>query len=403
MRLSGKRENSGQTIVFALVLIVVMAILTPTLVNLLREEVRWSVKHKRSVGAFHLAEAAADRGLWKLSESSTVWESVSDGTLPNDYKGGTEFTDVEGGTYKITISTTSDEKERKIVGVGRESSTNEMRSIEVIVAIFMIETAIFSPTLVLNGNADVHWGPIESTGDLTATGDLFPRKYAVGQIVNRTPDGVGDPDTDGIEYWAHFPVPDPPDIDFDHYYDNADEYYGPDVGHPNFMGGVPFNFNGHAQDNPAGADRIYYIEGDCTLKNTFLKGSVIIEGDCTLNGNGKGQYVTDVPEDAWEEYAKIDTAAVGEYPGDGGFQTCNATYDYADDNYKITVMGFVYIGGDWNGSGGQDFNGSVQCMGNMAGLTGNVGVWYNEDVAEQVEVSEQDFSQVSWREIKPVW
>jgi hypothetical protein len=399
-----KYSDKGQTVMFAMVIIVVVAIFTPALLNLLRNEVRWSVKHKRDVTAFHLAEAAVDRGIWKLQESSDSWDEVEDGTFDTNYKGNKVFTDVEGGEYKIIVSTTADENQRKIIGIGRDTSTNELRSIEVIVEHVVIDAAVYAPTLVVSGSAEVHWGPIQSIGDMTVGGDLFPRKYAVGEIHGRTPDGVGDPDTDDTEYWAHYPVPTPPGINFQYYFDNADEYYGPEA-HPNKIGGVPADFNNHAQDAHGGADRIYYVDGNLSsLRNTYLKGALIVTGTLELQGGGKGGYTTnDVPLDAWEEYAAMDTPAAGDYYADTGDGVNSSTFTFDGATIKISVEGFVYIGGDWTGTGNQDFHGCVQCMGSMAGLTGNVRIFYNEQIAKEVEITDPNITQISWREIKPAW
>ncbi len=380
------KNERGQTLVFALVIVLIITIFTTTLVSLLRQETKWAVKHGRSTSAFHLAEAATDRGLWKLREGKGVWESVADGTLDIDYKGQKEFTDVEGGRYKITISTTSNEDHRKIVGVGRDSSTNETRSIEVIVAVASITSAVHSPTISIGGNAQVHWGPIESIGSITAGGDLYPRKYARGDIIGRTP-----PDTDNVEYWAYYSVPDSPEIDFQYYIDHADESY---AGFKEFKNIVVSHSD---------ADKIYYVDGNAQLKNSYLKGTLIVTGNLNLSGGGKGAYTANVPENAWEEYAKIDDATSGQYYADVGFQYSTNTFTFDGSTIKISFEGFIYIGGDWTGTGNQDFNGCVICKGSMAGLTGNVNIFYNDDIAAQVETKVTDFTQESWKEIKQDW
>ena len=396
-------SRKGQTLVFAMIIILVLLVYLPNLINLLRQENKMTVKHQHSTTAFHLAEAATDRGLWKLRESKDVWDSFAEGTVTG-YNNDVTYEDIEGGTYKIAISTTSEETERKIIGRGRDSSTNEKRVIELIVEHVAVEAAVFAPTLVLGGNTEVHWGPIQATGDMTARNEKYPRKYAVGQIINRTPDVDGDPDTDGLEYWAHYSVPAPPGLNRQYYLEHADEYYGPVCDEwPVPTGGVPADFTNHAEDTHAGDDRIYFVDGDLdSLRNTYLKGSLIVTGNLRLRGGGRGMYDADIPENALDEYAACDGYPdPDDMPGHPGPPTVN-TYTFGATN-KVIFEGFIYIGGDWWGTGNGNFNGCVQCIGSTAGLTGDVMIYYNEDVAKQVETTELNIKQVSWKELGPSW
>ncbi|MFC2061799.1 hypothetical protein ACFLUV_04735 [Elusimicrobiota bacterium] len=398
------KNNSGQSLAFALIILTVLLTFIPSLVNMLKWETQLSLDHKSGTIAFHLAEAAIERGLWKLRTSRDEWDSVEEGTLSSDYTGGKEFTDIEGGTYKIIITTTTEENERKIVGLGRDSATEDLKAIEVIVEFVGNESALFSPTLVMSGAVAVHWGPIMATGNLTCTGDSFPRKYAVGDIIGRTP-----PDTDDTEYWAHFPVPDPPPTNTQLYLENADFYYGAACDEqPAPDGGVPINLKDLATPIVAHGDpdMIYYIAGDAELKNNYLKGTLIVMGDLTMGGGSKGEYWADIPEDALDEYAACtnpsDPPDMYGHPGPPAV-TQQQFKSGGGCPGKVSFEGFVYIKEDWKGNGGGLVNGCVQCMGDMASLGGNVDIFYNDTVASQVETTELNMQRTSWKQIKAQW
>jgi hypothetical protein len=403
------KKNPGSTLGLVLMVIVVMVMFSTTLVNLLRDENHMGLQHRRSTRAFHLAEAAVDKAVWKLRESRDVWDSVADGSIDSDYTGGKVFSDIEGGTYKITISTTDDEDERMIIGVGRDETNNEMRAIEIIMECISIESAIFAPSLDCQGGVIVHWGGMESEGDMILNGGAanryYPRKYAVGMIDPRDTD-PGGLNTDSVEYWAYYPVPARQGIAFEVYRSSANDYGEYYSGNKEFKGNKGYDF-----DHDTDPDVMYFVEGDCTLNSCYMKGTLIIMGDLTLSGNGKETFDAVVPADAWKEYQKgtekepspqPDTVDTDEYPGDLGLQNSGDGTDTCEVT-KVSFEGFVYVGGDMNGSGGQNFVGCVHVEGSMAALTGNVSVYYNEDAAALVETTEYRISRSSWREIIPSW
>ncbi|MFH1352493.1 MAG: hypothetical protein ABIH68_02840 [bacterium] len=390
-------SRKGQTLVFAMIIILVLLVYLPTLIRLLRQETKMTVKHARSTTAFHLAEAAADRGLWKLRESKDVWDSFATESVTG-YNNDVTYDDIEGGTYKIAISTTSEDTERKIIGRGRDSSTNEVRVIELIVKNVAVEAAISAPTINMGGSIEVHWGPIKSIGNITADPqDCFPRKYAGGDIIGRTP-----PDTDDTEYWAYdSSVKSPSGINFPYYIARATTtgtYWAGDhdIKTPNAI-----------EDTHGDEPTVYYIVGNCELKSSYLVGTLIVRGNLYLNGSGKGTYYADIPENAEDEYQKDIVVpplqSAKDYWTNNFASPANSDYpQYEFTPAKVAVEGFIYVGGTISANGSPVINGCIQAIGAAGGM-GGTSIYYNEDIALQVETTELNIKQVSWRELGPSW
>lgn len=67
--MSRPKDSRGFVLVGVIVLSLCLLILTGALVQWVQQESKISVKHQKSTLSFHLAEAAIDRGRWKLQES----------------------------------------------------------------------------------------------------------------------------------------------------------------------------------------------------------------------------------------------------------------------------------------------------------------------------------------------
>ncbi len=423
-------NQRGQTLAFALIAVLIITIFTTTLVSLLRQETKWAVKHVRSTTAFHLAEAAVDRGLWKLREGGGVWDSVADGTLDSDYKGQKEFTDVEveGGKYKITISTMPDPHYRKIVGIGRDSSIEEVRAIEIIVYIETVQSPIQAAVIGAGGNAMVFWGPYMSRGALQLNGSntnqLYPRKFARGAITASggsypTRDDDGSPSTDDLEWWSynHDPgVPDLPELDFDEYKDKA------------IADGHYYTTNQNWSNRVDTDEKTYYFENNFRLTGqSYIKGDIICMADFRITGQGALPRTITPHDNAWEEYQKNcpiredatddgvyddttdaygDTSAMYEYPGDGGHHISTPVVIGNGDSLgggkdnEVTVEGFIYVKGTFDAGGGTCIYGAIM-VDDSGDMSGGFEVYYKSDIL--LETTGGDFKQASWKEIKQDW
>ena len=66
------KNRKAQVLLGVIVLLVVLAILIPTMVKYVQHEAKWSVKQGQNTNAFQLAEAAVDRGYQKIAESTAT-------------------------------------------------------------------------------------------------------------------------------------------------------------------------------------------------------------------------------------------------------------------------------------------------------------------------------------------
>ena len=206
-------DSRGVAMVAVILLAVAMTILVSMFVFWIGEESKSSVKGVKSTKAFHLAEAALDRGRWKLQASNTFWTQTGEGTAITHYNFDKEFTDIEGGSYAIRITSHPTTSNRRLIeGVGRDNSTNEVRWIKGLFERQTLDAAIWSggDVEVDGASSEVHWGPIKAQEkiDLSATTAAFgfPRKYAREQISNLDEDPAS-PNTDNLHYWAYYDVP----------------------------------------------------------------------------------------------------------------------------------------------------------------------------------------------------
>lgn len=222
----GPKGRRGQILVGVILLLVVLLITVPALVRWIQEDARVSVKDRKTTSAFNLAETAVDRGYWKAKSSTGTITSVFAGTPLTGYNFDTTYTDVAGGTYRISITSTSNpSKSITIIGEGRDASTNEVRSIT---AVFQNRT-IYSPLLSqgninYNRGVGIFWGPMMSQGTITLDNTTakwyFPRKFARASVVGtagnpRDTTWPLPPNTDNTEWWANYPyVPELPILDF---------------------------------------------------------------------------------------------------------------------------------------------------------------------------------------------
>src|SRR5579859_1920263 len=98
------RQQKGQVLVAAILLLMVITILIPVMVGYVQNESKWSVKEKENTTAFHLAEGSIDKAYQYVTSSTTTWKSIQNGNIQTGYAFDTAYTDMSGGSYTISIS-----------------------------------------------------------------------------------------------------------------------------------------------------------------------------------------------------------------------------------------------------------------------------------------------------------
>ena len=213
------KKRNGFLLVGVLLIFVFMLIIVPVMVRWVQDDTKISVKDQKSTLAFNLAEAAVDRGYWKVKSSTGIYASVTLGNIITGYHFDSVYTDVPGGSYRVNISSGPDMDQVTILGEGRDSDSKEKRTIKAVFTNTSVPGAILSAGQ-LNANdidSTIHWGPIMAKGDIVlATGyPNYPRKLSMQTVKPRDPTGdTNPPNTDSLEWWSNYNVPDLPIFDF---------------------------------------------------------------------------------------------------------------------------------------------------------------------------------------------
>ena len=395
------KQEKGFILIMVLLIATVFVIFIPILTLLIKQEGRMTVKQTRSSRAFHLAEAGADRGLWKLKESLAIWDDAADGPIEG-YNFDQEYTDIPGGVYKIQISSTSNSAQRMVTSIGKDNSGNEIRCVEVVLERASVTSVITAPSISFGGSCEVQWGPIASLGTMAvaAANTYFPKKMARGNITGIDPTGDNqlpndDVDVDGDWSWkSYYDVPDPPEIDLEWYLNEATTSGVYVIG--NTPNSAPWKNT--TKNHLTDPDLVYYVTGNCELKNDYLKGSLIVLGNLNLSGNGSGAYSATLPGNVAEQYKIYDKLfPAGSWKGKPGPPTVT-TYAVT----KIAFEGFIYIGGNFTSSGTPAVNGALICKGSTAGV-GNLTIYFNDSVALSAKTATTAMDTVSWSEKPAHW
>ncbi|MFH1725283.1 MAG: PilX N-terminal domain-containing pilus assembly protein [Elusimicrobiota bacterium] len=438
----------------ALLMLLVLAILTPALVFLLKNESRMAARKRESTVAFYAAEAGVERALWMLRTSTSTFDEILGGSVPSGYLRDATYADINAGTYVVLLSSTGVSKEIRVESTGRDDSARELRTIEVLLKKDIVPAVIFAATVRIKRSAQVFWGPIMATTSVdvqNSADQLYPRKMSRGRITagDNYPDRDTDPsapNTDRREWWSYdsYPVPDAPAIDLDYYRTQAQIS-------PNYYTNGDMRWN-KEKDN---TEMIRFVEGNCQLEGDmhmrgwlFCTGDVTIDGKCYEKDDGQyGDYTVaaeDIPQKAHLEYRKntpsqgmncrgydVDCDAGGpeatndgdyadgddadgnsgccyQFPGDNGRDG-----EYADFRFKygaagcdsscqggpnaaVCFKGLVYAGRDCHIDTSAVIHGVVVCQGDFE-ADHDANVFYDESL--DIKMSVTSFNQTSWREL----
>ena len=168
-----KRQNlgqKGQTLVIAIMLVMVALIMVPYLVMKVQNEGRWSVKEARTTTAYHQAEAGQDRAVWQLVSSTGAWYNALVGNPTPGYAGDVQYSDVTGGLYDINITSGPNASQVTVITKGRDTSTKEVREIMAVYSGIAMQSGLISTgNFDLNPDFFVYWGQITSYANINQT------------------------------------------------------------------------------------------------------------------------------------------------------------------------------------------------------------------------------------------
>lgn len=421
-----KRSDKGFVLPAVVAIVLVFLVLMPAIVRFVQQDTKAMVRDQKRTLAFNLAEAAIDRGMWKLKSSTSTFYQAKFGIAIAGYNFDTTYADIAGGTYRIKFSSGPGTRDVTIVGEGRDSSSNEIKAVSAVFSNATIPGAVLSGGVITWANAfSAHWGPILAHNninitDANAAQDFFPRKYS-RQVVqttigsyDRDTNGLALPNSDNTEWWSDYPVPELPVLDFSALRSSASitntlnvyncskmssgkvgaDWYG---SHKCNVGGKNHNGLNHLQNtynhSLAKKQYVWYWDNDLVItgntgdEGNGLWGQLIVRGNLTNYAGDNSYYTGHVPDNAWEEYAKIsksagDTSAKNEYPADNGYRTNRKTFSFGGEtwtggktppsagNTDVGFRGLIYVGGDFDIQGPADINGAVWVVGSISKATG---------------------------------
>lgn len=228
-----RRTARGQILPVVMVCLLLLVIIIGAVVKWTQSDTNWAVKNTRTTTAANFAEAAIDRGAWKLQSTTATWFAASAGTVIPGYNFDITYNDIPGGTYRIKFSSgapvgspyTGLNNEITITAEGRDTASKEVSAIS---AVYQNQT-IYSPLMAggmvtWSPGLGIFWGPIISQGNIVLQNGIdawyFPQKYAAGDVIGTAanPRDItypSPPNTDNVEWWAHYSgVPNVPVLDF---------------------------------------------------------------------------------------------------------------------------------------------------------------------------------------------
>lgn len=412
-------NSKGQTIVAAIALIAVFAILIPVLIFTLQNETKQTIKEKKTTSAFHAAEAGIDRAKWKLNETSYNWNTIINGGSFPGYTGTTPydvypdtFSDKPNSQYKVNILKNGPAAEVVIRSIGRDITNNEVRALEVV----LVQNKIDS-VLVVDGyidwrpNLNIHWGPAVSYTSIALNNSSphYPRKFSASMISPLDSDPAP-LNTDNKEYWAFQDLGDKPRVDLGYYANLAKQSRVPiglgtdrikkvcgsgdpvadPLGSGYFTEGIKFSGN----YNFSNSTSVIYSKGKIDFQaRSFVDAQAIIaENEMDINGsNNNVAYLATVPPNAYLEYMAMPIAYA--FPG-ASSTTCIIN--------NCVAHGLLYCGNSFtNASGNGSLCGVLMVKENASVNTTTI--YYDQNIATNIRLIKAGFRQKYWKEITAQW
>lgn len=408
----------GQILPGAVAMLVILAIMVPAIVLWIQRETVFASKQSHNTVAFHLAEAGVEKAYLYVSLSTITWNAIQAGTAQADYAFDKKYEDITGGTYAISITSGPGTQQVTIITVGRDKYGRETRALRVVYSNSILgDTAIFAGQGVkISGGTNVHWGAVMSPSNIDATSRNYPQYWSASQIIGK--DTSANPpncDSPGCCQWHAFQasLPATPSLDFDFYRSSAAATAGCPT-HAGANTAVPAGSCYYPGDvtqwDDTTAGKTIFIEGDLSVKSPgmFHTGTLIVMGNINLpNGVwGKGTVNMSMPNKAWKQYCNswatyqaFDAGAPAAFPGLNSDYTSGAV---TVNSSKISVNGFLYVGGNFNNGGGgggnSDVYGVLYAIGTSTlSAASPVDFYYNGNATSNVVTTNVSLTRTSWQ------
>ncbi|MEK7859309.1 MAG: hypothetical protein AAB320_09240 [Elusimicrobiota bacterium] len=424
-----KTDSRGQVLAIVIILLLVVTTLVPVMVMYAQREAVWTAKQSANTSAFHLAEAGIEKGYLAISLSTKTWVDLQNGTALTNYQFNTSFSDLNGGTYAISITSGPLTQQATIISVGRDQHRRETRAVRAVYTNSPLGgVAIFAGAgAQIGGGVNVEWGAVVSPGTVDADGRDYPQFWSASQITgfdtNSDPANCDEPNC--CQWHSFSPnIPPNPTIDLTFYKSSAAATTGcPGTGADidgNPLAGSCYYTSGQSWTSETLIGKTIYIEGDLSLNSPGMDivGNLIVKGNLNLpvGAWGKGTHTMFVPQDAWKQYCQddawdhyhddFDPASPATFPGK------NATYlsaaNLTASSNKLAVSGMLYVQGNFNnggGGGGQsDLYGVLYSVGSTTQTAASgVTFYYSANAAKNIQTTKIMLNRESWQDSLYGW
>ncbi len=218
-------NKKGNVLPIVIAIMLLLVIIVPTIIEWSQQQTKTSIKIQAKKIATNLAEAGIARAVWKINTSPSTWDEILKGNTIDGYNFDVIYDDIEGGFYRIKLSSGPEFRNLTVISEGKDKKTSEVIAIKAVFKNQTIPGSIISKGNIYLGNAfECHWGPIMAHGNINITDAViarkyYPRKFARG-VVSSVPsyprdiNGLDPPNTDNLEWWSDYPVADLPILNF---------------------------------------------------------------------------------------------------------------------------------------------------------------------------------------------
>ena len=440
------KKNSGNMLAVFLGILLLTVIILPLVIQLLQTESKQSVNHQKSTVAFQLAEAAVAKAVVKLTESRQNWDNAVAGVPLAGYNDDKEYSDVNGGTYKVKIAPSNTSGMVRLTAKGKDSASREVRVIETEYS----GTDTADPALLYEKGYQsfpmpslaVHWGSIKSFNNVAySSATPFPRIFSARNAGRRDIDPAP-PNTNNVDFWSfQTDMGSPPVPDLGYYKEKAKNSIVPETSQ---TGAILLNTGAAVVRNPVNSGyfqcslnlfkeividknaalpeglgnhyefrsstSVLYFDLGCNANSLRIKRAFLDVEAVIINNAGFIFTNSTVPYRVFR--ATIPATAPIEYQGTTGSPTAQAVWAstfsavYAQANhccYTITnpqIHGFVYMP---TAPTNAIISGAVQVSEGAGVWINNSAIYYDPAVLKNVKWSKSPLYRVSWKESRLPW
>lgn len=217
-----KKNIRGSLVVVLVVGMALLLLLIPPLTQWLRKDAKDAVRYQHVLQSSNLAAAGLEKVEWRISGDASLSAALVSGTAPPGYSGDVEYSDIEGGVYKVDValSTGAHSTGYTLTVRAKENRTNLVKAVKA--TYVKPEFNVAAPVSYVSASgvyADIHWSPIVGS-NISAGAVLpdFPRLLSGSYITNiDTNPAAPNSGVGWVSYDSNLANNQAPSVDFGYY------------------------------------------------------------------------------------------------------------------------------------------------------------------------------------------